>query len=60
MKIKISYLPQENEQVNKDLAYFMNKYSKIKVHRSNRYPPRKHIYLTIKTEKTFDNIGQNG
>lgn len=59
MKIKISYLPQEGKRVNEDMAYFRRKYPKMKVHRSERYPPRKHLYLTITTEVSFDNKGQN-
>ena len=58
MKTKISYLPQEEKQADEDLAYFLNKYPKVKVHRSERYPPRKLLYLTITTESSFDDTGQ--
>lgn len=58
MKIKISYLPQEEKQINEDLAYFLNKYSGVKVHRSDRYPPFLHLYLSTKTPKKSDSSGK--
>lgn len=49
MKITIAYIPEEEQQADADLATLRRNHSGAKVHKSDRHPPFKHIYLTTKT-----------
>ena len=46
MKIKLSYLPEEELQADADLAVLKNRHPAAKVQRSDRHPPYRHIYLS--------------
>ena len=48
MKISIAYLPEEQEAAAADLVILLQRHPGIKVHKSDRYAPYKHIYLTTK------------
>ena len=48
MKVKITYLPEEEDAAVADLAALQLRHPDAKVHRSDRHPPYKHIYLTAK------------
>ena len=48
MKITIAYIPDEQETVTTSVAVLRNIFPDIKVRKSERHPPFKHIYLTTK------------
>lgn len=47
MKIKITYLPEEEPKAAAALADLRRLYPRLKVHKSDTNPPFKCIYLTI-------------
>ena len=48
MKVKISYLPEEEQEAAADLAALISQHPGAKVRKSDTHPPFKHIYLTTK------------
>ena len=48
MKISIAYLPEEQEAVAADLAVLLRQHPGIKIRKSDRHAPYKHVYLTTK------------
>ncbi len=46
MKIKLSFLPEEEGEAVADLAALLRLHPGAKPRRSDRHPPFKHIYLT--------------
>ena len=48
MKITIAYRPEEERDAEKTLALLLQRYPRGKVRKSDRYPPVKHLYLTVK------------
>ena len=56
MKVKITYLPEEEVAAAADLAALQLRHPDAKVHRSDRHPPYKHIYLTAKEERKHCNL----
>lgn len=56
MKITISYLPEERHKANAITTAICHYCPGTRVHESDRYPPRKHTYLTIrKTGEAHEN-----
>ena len=51
MKIKISYLPEEESAATADLAVLQLRHPDAKIRRSDRHPPYRQIYLTPNKEK---------
>jgi len=47
MKITIAYLPEEQEEAAADLAALQRLHPRLKVRKSDRHEPFKHIYVTI-------------
>ena len=56
MKITIAYIPDEQETVTTSVAALRCLFPDIKVRKSERHPPFKHIYLTTKIPKNTCNI----
>lgn len=53
MKIKLSYLPEEQEIAEQVKERLMKLFPGLKVHKSDHYPPFLHIYMSLKRmEKT--------
>lgn len=48
MKFKIAYLPEEEQEAAADLAALLSRHPDARVHKSDKNPPFKHIYLTTK------------
>lgn len=48
MKITIAYRPEEERDAREALALLLQRYPRGKVRKSDRYPPVKHLYLTVK------------
>ena len=48
MKISIAHLPEEQEKAAGTLAALLHLHPGAKVRKSDRHPPFKHIYLTVK------------
>lgn len=48
MKHTIAYLPEEEPEAASDLEELRRRHPLAKVHKSDRHPPYKHIYLTTK------------
>lgn len=46
MKIKLTYLPEEESEAAADLAALRQLHPRLKVRKSDAHPPHKHIYLT--------------
>lgn len=51
MKITIAYLPDEQEAVTTSVAALRHIFPNVKVRKSDRHPPFKHIYLTTKMSR---------
>lgn len=51
MKITIAYIPDEEEAVTITVAALRRITPNMKVRKSDRHPPFKHIYLTTKKPK---------
>lgn len=51
MKIKISYLPEEEKAVSADLAALQLRHPDAKIRKSDRHPPYRQIYLSISSKK---------
>ena len=56
MKITIAYIPDEQETVTTSVAVLRRIFPEIKVRKSERHPPFRHIYLTTKMPKKPCNI----
>ena len=50
MKIKISYLPEEEKAAAADLAALQLRHPDAKVRKSDRHPPYRQIYLSINSK----------
>ena len=48
MKITLAYIPDEEEAVTTSVAALRRISPNMKVRKSDRHPPFKHIYLTTK------------
>jgi len=46
VKVKVTYLPEEEEEAAADLAALLRLHPGAKVRKSDAHPPYKHIYLT--------------
>lgn len=58
MKIKVTY---ETDEELKEILQYLNPYIKAgaKIHKSDRYAPYKHAYITIKkARKACNNAGK--
>ena len=53
MKITIAYIPDEQETVTTSVAVLRHIFPDIKVRKSERHPPFKHIYLTTKKPENY-------
>ncbi len=51
MKVKISYLPEEEKTVAAELAAFRLRHPAAKIRRSDRHPPYRQIYFSVSGEK---------
>lgn len=56
MKITLAYLPEEQEEAYADLAVLRRLHPRMKVRKSDAYPPFKHIYLTMKKPNKTSNL----
>ena len=52
MKITISYLPEEEREAHIIHIFSQSLLDNVKVRKSDRHPPFKHIYLTTKKPET--------
>ena len=52
MKVKISYLPEEEKTVAAELAAFRLRHPAAKIRRSDRHPPYRPIYLATGAENS--------
>lgn len=52
MKISITYLPEEEREAHIIHIFAQGLLGNIKVRKSDRHPPFKHIYLTTKKPET--------
>ncbi len=52
MKITISYLPEEEREAHIIHIFSQSLLGNVKVRKSDRHPPFKHIYLTTKKPET--------
>lgn len=59
MKIKIAYLPAEEPQATEVLAALIRRHPGAEVHKTERYPPFKHIYLTTRKSSGCCNSNEN-
>ena len=48
MKIKITYAAEEDQEVTRTVNAIKQLHPHIRVHKSDRHPPYKHLYLTVK------------
>lgn len=48
MKLKLTYIPEEENRAAAVLAALLRRFPGARVRRSHRHPPFKHIYLSIK------------
>ena len=48
MKIKITYLPAEDQEAADIQAAILRRFPGAKIHESEAHPPFKHIYLSTK------------
>lgn len=51
MKVKISYLPEEEKTVAAELAAFRLRHPDGRTRRSDRHPPYQQIYFSVSGEK---------
>ena len=59
MKITIAYIPDEEQTVTISVAALRRIFPSMKVRKSERHPPFKHIYLTTKMPKVPCNINDS-
>ena len=52
MKLKLTYIPEEENRAAAVLAALLRRFPGARVRRSHRHPPFKHIYLTTKRPET--------
>ena len=52
MKITIAYIAEEKAEAEKELIHLMGIYPRARIHKSDRYTPFYHIYLTTKKPQT--------
>ena len=57
MKIKITYQANEEPAAQEELEHYQKKYTNLKIHKSDRYSPYYHLYLTIKSVDKSHNTG---
>ena len=50
MKVKISYLPEEEKAASADLAALQLRHPDAKIRKSDRHPPYRQIYLSISSK----------
>lgn len=50
MKVKISYLPEEEKAAAADLAALQFQHPDAKIRKSDRHPPYRQIYLSISSK----------
>lgn len=53
MKITITYLPEEEREAHIIHIFSQSLLDNVKVRKSDRHPPFKHIYLTAKSPKSL-------
>ena len=53
MKITITYLPEEEREAHIIHIFSQSLLGNVKVRKSDRHPPFKHIYLTTKRPETL-------
>ena len=58
MKIKITIQPGEEEAASGDVEYYCRRYRNVKVRKSERHPPFKHTYLSIKNAENPHKSGE--
>lgn len=51
MKVKISYIPSEEQEAAASVAALRELYPAAKIRRSTAHPPHEHIYLNIPQQK---------
>lgn len=59
MKITFAYLPAEEQEVAADLAALRQLHPRMKVRKSDAYPPFKHLYLSTKKPGKSCNSKEN-
>lgn len=59
MKVKVSYMPEEEREATKVLKSLLNVLSGVKVRKSDRNPPFKHIYVATQMRKKPDVSREN-
>ncbi len=59
MKITLAYLPAEEQEAVATAAAFQHLHPGAKIRKSDRNPPFKHLYLTIKSAGTNCGIKKN-
>ena len=56
MKITLAYLPEEEPEAAASVAALRRLHPRMKVRKSDAYPPFKHIYLTMKKPNKTSNL----